>query len=182
MAGRLTRRSRILQTGYRPRRGPGPSGGPKGCPMVRLRILAGLFIVGWLAGCGSPRATTPAPAPVPVTVALVVPTVLTPVATVPVTEGSTVSPVTSPPATSSPATHPAVTAPPATHPAATTPPATEPVTTSPPASGCHPLTNGGKCYEPGEFCRNTDHGVSGVAGDGEHITCRDNNGWRWEPS
>ena len=46
---------------------------------------------------------------------------------------------------------------------------------------CTPLTNGGNCYEPGEFCRNTDHGVSGVAGDGERIRCEDNNGWRWEP-
>jgi len=56
----------------------------------------------------------------------------------------------------------------------------------PPASttpaGCHPLSNAGNCYEPGEFCRNTDYGASGIAGDGEAITCEDNNGWRWEPS
>jgi hypothetical protein len=48
--------------------------------------------------------------------------------------------------------------------------------------GCHPLTSGGNCYEPGEFCRASDHGVTGVAGDGETITCEDVNGWRWEPS
>jgi hypothetical protein len=24
--------------------------------------------------------------------------------------------------------------------------------------------------------------MSGVAGDGEAITCEDNDGWRWEPS
>jgi hypothetical protein len=24
--------------------------------------------------------------------------------------------------------------------------------------------------------------VSGVAGDGEHIICEDNDGWRWEPA
>ena len=48
------------------------------------------------------------------------------------------------------------------------------------APGCHPLTNGGKCYEPGELCRTADHGVTGVAGDGESITCQNNNGWRWE--
>jgi hypothetical protein len=24
--------------------------------------------------------------------------------------------------------------------------------------------------------------MSGVAGNGEAITCEDNNGWRWEPS
>lgn len=48
-------------------------------------------------------------------------------------------------------------------------------------AGCHPLSNEGTCYEPGEFCRTTDHGMSGVAGDGKPITCEDNDGWRWEP-
>jgi hypothetical protein len=43
------------------------------------------------------------------------------------------------------------------------------------------LTNSGKCYEPGEFCRNADHGNTGVAGDGRPIVCTNNNGWRWEP-
>jgi hypothetical protein len=47
---------------------------------------------------------------------------------------------------------------------------------------CEPKTNGGNCYEPGEFCRKTDHGVSGVAGDGKKIVCQDNDGWRWEPA
>jgi hypothetical protein len=47
---------------------------------------------------------------------------------------------------------------------------------------CYPKTNSGNCYEPGEYCRADDHGASGVAGDGESITCEDNNGWRWEPS
>jgi hypothetical protein len=57
------------------------------------------------------------------------------------------------------------------------------VAAPPPApASCHPLTNGGKCYEPGEFCRDSDHGVTGLAGDGETITCEDNDGWRWEPS
>ena len=49
------------------------------------------------------------------------------------------------------------------------------------ASGCYPLTNGGHCYEPGEYCRASDHGMSGVAGDGERIVCKDNDGWRWQP-
>jgi hypothetical protein len=43
------------------------------------------------------------------------------------------------------------------------------------------MTNGGNCYEPGEYCRTSDRGASGVAGDGEKIICEDNNGWRWEP-
>lgn len=47
---------------------------------------------------------------------------------------------------------------------------------------CHPLTNAGNCYEPGEFCRKADHGASGVAGDGKTITCEYNDGWRWEPA
>jgi len=46
---------------------------------------------------------------------------------------------------------------------------------------CHPLTNGGHCYEPGEFCRHTDRGVRGIAGDRKKIVCRNNDGLRWEP-
>jgi hypothetical protein len=62
-------------------------------------------------------------------------------------------------------------------------PAPPPTTAAPPppGPGCHPLTDSGKCYEPGEFCRDSDHGVTGVAGDGETIRCEDNDGWRWEP-
>ena len=66
-------------------------------------------------------------------------------------------------------------------------PSSPPTTAAPPppppapAATCHPLTNGGKCYEPGEFCRDSDHGVTGLAGDGETIRCEDNDGWRWEP-
>jgi len=61
-------------------------------------------------------------------------------------------------------------------------PAPAPSTPSPSSSAsCSPLTNGGNCYEPGEYCRNSDHGLTGVAGDGEQITCANNNGWRWEP-
>jgi hypothetical protein len=48
-------------------------------------------------------------------------------------------------------------------------------------TGCYPLSNEGTCYEPGEYCRDDDHGMTGVAGDGEKIVCEDNDGWRWEP-
>jgi hypothetical protein len=58
--------------------------------------------------------------------------------------------------------------------------ASSPAATTP--AGCSPLSNEGTCYEPGEYCRNSDHGISGIAGDGEAITCEDNDGWRWEPS
>ena len=74
---------------------------------------------------------------------------------------------------------PTTTAPPAPPP--TTAPPAPPPTTSPPAS-CHPTTASGNCYEPGELCSNADHGVTGLAGNGETITCEDNNGWRWEPT
>lgn len=79
--------------------------------------------------------------------------------------------------------------PPAPAPApAPTPPAqpTPAATASPPApatpAGCSPISNEGTCYEPGEYCRDDDHGVSGVAGDGQAIICEDNDGWRWEPA
>jgi hypothetical protein len=65
----------------------------------------------------------------------------------------------------------------------TTTTSTSTETTSTPApSACYPLSNSGGCYEPGEFCRASDHGMSGVAGDGEAIICEYNNGWRWEPN
>jgi len=85
--------------------------------------------------------------------------------------------------TTSAASHaPAPSAPAASAPA----PKTAAAVVAPPASAapasCHPLTNGGNCYEPGEFCRSADHGASGVAGDGKAITCENNDGWRWEPA
>jgi hypothetical protein len=62
------------------------------------------------------------------------------------------------------------------------PPTTAPAAAPSTPTGCYPRTNGGNCYQPGEYCRNSDHGMSGVAGDGERITCEDNDGWRWEPA
>jgi hypothetical protein len=48
-------------------------------------------------------------------------------------------------------------------------------------TGCSPKSSSGNCYEAGEYCSSADHGMTGVAGDGESIICEDNNGWRWEP-
>ena len=61
-------------------------------------------------------------------------------------------------------------------------PAPAPVSTPSPAptQSCYPLSDEGGCYEPGEYCRDSDHGASGLAGDGKSITCEDNDGWRWE--
>lgn len=63
-------------------------------------------------------------------------------------------------------------------------PAASPAHTAAPvqtAVSCHPLTSGGNCYEPGEFCPKADAGMIGVAGDGKTITCtQDGTRWRWE--
>jgi hypothetical protein len=58
------------------------------------------------------------------------------------------------------------------------------ITSLPSSAGslaCRPLSDAGHCYEPGEFCRHTDRGVRGIAGDGKRIVCRNNDGLRWEP-
>jgi hypothetical protein len=60
------------------------------------------------------------------------------------------------------------------------PPTSAPAPPPPTAASCYPLSNEGTCYDPGEFCRDSDHGTTGVAGDGEKIICEDNDGWRWE--
>jgi cardiolipin synthase len=61
----------------------------------------------------------------------------------------------------------------------TAPPSAPP--SSPAEAGCTPIDNEGGCYEPGEYCRNDNHGATGRAGDGATITCEDENGtWYWE--
>ena len=94
---------------------------------------------------------------------------------------------TPPPAAPTSASPPA-----ATSVAVTTPPAPEPpapivaAPTTAPApttqASCYPLSDEGTCYRAGEFCRDDDHGMSGIAANGEPITCKDNDGWRWEPA
>jgi hypothetical protein len=102
--------------------------------------------------------------------------------------GSSVTPVasSSPPSqVPSAPTTPAAVAPAPTTPAAVAPPPTTPAAVAPAPTtpaGCYPKSDEGTCYEPGEYCRDVDHGTSGVAGDGEAITCEDNDGWRWEPA
>ena len=101
---------------------------------------------------------------------------------IPAESASPASPA-SPAAPATPAAA-ATTAAPSTAPAAapSTEPAAAPTQAAPTPAGCHPTSNEGTCYEPGEFCRADDHGTSGVAGDGKAITCEDNDGWRWEPA
>ena len=80
--------------------------------------------------------------------------------------------------TGSPVTAPSVSS------AASAPPASlAPVSATPvPQPACYPQARSGNCYYPGEYCRDTDHGASGIAGNGDVITCENDNGWRWEPA
>jgi phosphatidylserine/phosphatidylglycerophosphate/cardiolipin synthase-like enzyme len=68
-----------------------------------------------------------------------------------------------------------------TAPTTTAPPSSVVAPTGPTAAGCSPIDNEGGCYEPGEYCRDDDHGATGRAGDGQTITCEDKGGtWYWE--
>jgi hypothetical protein len=87
-------------------------------------------------------------------------------------------PTQAPPTPAPPTSAPTPIAPPSPP---SNPPATAPAPAPAVAGTCHPLSNSGTCYRAGEYCRNSDHGVTGVAANGEAIVCTDNNGWRWEP-
>jgi cardiolipin synthase len=66
-------------------------------------------------------------------------------------------------------------------PATATPPTSAPPPPGPTPAGCYPIDNEGGCYKSGEYCRADDHGTTGRAGDGQTITCEDENGtWYWE--
>ena len=125
---------------------------------------------GGLAPSSSPAASVASTTPAP--------TQATSASTPPAVTATTASPKPAPTHRRTPTAAPTH-APAATH---TSPPArVTPTHSASAAPSCYPLTNGGNCYEPGEYCRNSDHGVTGVAGDGKAIKCEDNNGWRWEP-
>lgn len=150
-----------------------------------ISAVVGVFVIIALAGQSSPP---------PATTTALSPTAGATASSSSPTPSATPSPVVT---TTSPA--PATTAPPKTSAAAVIPvhttaapvrttaapvhttQAPQPVQTTAAQQSCTPLTNGGKCYEPGEFCRSSDHGVTGIAGDGKTIKCEDNDGWRWEP-
>jgi cytoskeletal protein RodZ len=177
--------------GWQPEQGYGPPGGPQGRKPwpARHKVLTALlgfcglvFVIGIAAAASSSSSSTPS-----TTSSLIARTpaaTASPTVTKPATATQTVT--TAPPTTPAPPATPTQTA------AAVqqTAPATPARTTSaappaPPAStvpaSCYPLSDAGHCYEPGEFCRTSDHGASGVAGDGKAIKCEDNDGWRWEP-
>ncbi len=188
---------RRFSDAYRDR--PTRLGHESGDLMLNVRtagaVLVASVIVFGAAGC---EASSPHPAPSATTTSetpTVAPTTLAPTTPPPTTPPPTTSPPVTPapvhtvdpttpppaPAYVAPVTHRAV-APAPVRTYAPPPPPPAPAPTHAAAAACHPLTNGGNCYEPGEFCRNVDHGASGVAGDGKAITCANNNGWRWEPA
>jgi hypothetical protein len=159
---------------------PGPSGPVPRKPWHKRRwvriagvILGALVVIITLAnhsGTSPTAATAPAKSATPKAQA----PKATPKPAKPATPAAPAGPARTTPAAAAPAR------PSSPAPAQSTQPAAPPAAAAP--AGCYPLSNEGTCYEPGEYCRNTDHGVSGMAGDGEAITCEDNNGWRWEPA
>jgi hypothetical protein len=154
---------------------------PPGKRSVRLQLLIGFGGLALLAvmgvcisavtasGRGSQPQATPAAVAATATAAATVKPIAAP----------TVKPTAAPTA-AAPTTAPTPIVPPQAPPPA--PPATAPPPPTAAALGCYPLTNSGNCYEPGEYCRNSDHGMTGRAGNGESIICEYNNGWRWEPA
>ncbi len=64
---------------------------------------------------------------------------------------------------------------------ATSSSAAQPPPTTTGTAGCYPIDDEGGCYEPGEYCRDDDHGMVGRAGNGLTITCEYDDGWYWEP-
>ena len=149
--------------------------------------VLGVALAVALAGCGSAspasqgsRATAGPSLSLRATEAPVTTSSAPPPAAVPTTAAP---PTTAPARPAAPPPAPVRgTPPPAPAPKSSAPaPKPPPPPPSPAPAGCHPLTDGGKCYEPGEFCRDSDHGVTGLAGDGKVIKCEDNDGWRWEP-
>jgi hypothetical protein len=132
-----------------------------------------VFVIGGTVACGSSPSPSDSVAGASSLVAKAPVTTASPAVTKSATGAQTVT--TTPPTQAQTTAAAQPTAP--STPAHTTP--------APPAStaqaSCYPLSNEGTCYEPGEFCRNADHGKSGVAGDGKAIKCEDNDGWRWEP-
>jgi hypothetical protein len=153
-----------------------------------------LVIIGSVAGGGSSSPTLNPPSPVASFAPVAADVSITPSPTHKAAASNSTAPVTASAAasSSSPAPvrtqAPATTAPPSTAPttAPAAPPTTAPAappTTAPAAPACSPLTSGGNCYEPGEFCPAKDHGMSGIAGDGKAITCSyysSSGTWHWK--
>lgn len=141
-----------------------------------------VLVIGIVTGCGK---TTPTGNTSPIASASALASTVASSTSPPTSVASSASPPTpaavttkakpKPPRTAAPTKSKAPAPPPP-------PPTTAPVAAPTTPSGCHPISDEGTCYEPGEYCRDDDHGATGVAGDGKAIICEDNDGWRWEPA
>jgi hypothetical protein len=107
-----------------------------------------------------------------------------PVVTTPAAPVTSAAPKTTAPAPAPVHTSAApVYVPPAPAPTTQAPAPQQPAQTTEQAQqSCYPLTSGGNCYKPGEYCRKADRSTSGIDAEGDAITCEDNDGWRWEQS
>ena len=157
------------------------------------RVAGAIFALLVIIGVAACAATKPASDVTPASSATPIPTAPTPAAAARTGAPPTTAPVAVPAPTHAitpaakpkarPKTAPAV--PPTAQAAAPAPPAKPAPTAAPPPqpkASCYPLSDENTCYEPGEYCRDSDHGKSGLAGDGKAIICADNDGWRWEPA
>jgi hypothetical protein len=157
---------------------------PTKLAIISPSIVVALVLFAAAEACGGPSTATTAPA----AVATSTPTSnITPAPTATAEPASTPNPTVV--STPTPRMHSQTTAPRApaapvapAPPVAAKPPPPPPPPPPPVSAGCYPLSNSGTCYQPGEFCRNSDHGKTGRAGNGKSIICQNKNGWRWEPA
>jgi hypothetical protein len=146
-------------------------------------VVAGIVVLGGISAAigedtsstnvATVTATTTTAAPTTTTL----PTTAAPTTTLPLT---TTPSTTSPPTTAVPSSTTAASPPTASPSVAPTTPATAP---SAGPGGCYPLSSSGNCYRAGQFCSASDNGKSGIAANGQKITCRPSgNRYRWEAS
>ncbi|MFE7637044.1 hypothetical protein ACFU7Z_23730 [Kitasatospora sp. NPDC057518] len=120
-------------------------------------------------GGAAPAPADPAPAPAPAS----------PTATAPA-DPVVPSVPAAPPAPAAPApAAPAPAAPPAPAPTHA-PPAPQPAAPSEHQASACTTDSKGNCIVRGRICPNSAHGDTGSDANGRVLTCRDNNGWRWE--
>ncbi|WP_416873494.1 hypothetical protein [Kitasatospora sp. SC0581] len=126
-------------------------------------------------GGAAPAPADPAPAPAPAS----------PTATAPADPAAPSAPPAAPapaapvaPAPAAPAA-PAPAAPPAPAPTHA-PPAPQPAAPSEHQASACTTDSKGNCIVRGRICPNSAHGDTGSDANGRALTCRDNNGWRWE--
>lgn len=147
-----------------------------------ISAVVGIVAIFAIASQSTPPTTTTVLSPTAIGTATAVAVSPTP----PASPSPSPSPVTTPPPAPLPSSVPPSTAAAApVHTSAApvhTTKAPQPVKTTAQAQGCYPLTDGGNCYKPGEFCRTTDHGKTGIDANGDPIKCVDNDRWRWEPA